>query len=237
MAAKMREVPAKRGTVPSLSHPPGLLSSPRRVRPGRAADSGRPQHRLARGREPRPVGSPAPQQRGPGVPRPRRCGRGVAGPCSACRGNGCFPYTGTTGPARPRSSLAPTAAWIFPEPEDPWRVLGLPWPDPFLAAMGSDPLPVALLQAAMLTAISAALVLCGSAVLGRINAPTHRQRRSPPKVRLGNSAGGHDGQALDRGARVSVARRAPGQRRSAAEPDASRWVSTIRQLSRQRASR
>jgi len=73
----------------------------------------------------------------------------------------------------------------------------------FLITVAGEALLPAILQAALLTAISAALVLCGSAVLARIPPTTHRERLSPPRVRLSNSTAGHDGQALDHVAHVS----------------------------------
>jgi len=48
----------------------------------------------------------------------------------------------------------------------------------FLTTVAAESLPVALLQSAMLTAISAGLVLCGSAVLGRTRSLTSSRSRA-----------------------------------------------------------
>ena len=48
----------------------------------------------------------------------------------------------------------------------------------FLITVSSDSLPVALLQSALLTAISAGLVLCGSAVLARTRYLSHSRARA-----------------------------------------------------------
>jgi hypothetical protein len=48
----------------------------------------------------------------------------------------------------------------------------------FLMTVSSDSLPVALLQSALLTAISAGLVLCGSAVLARTRFLSHSRART-----------------------------------------------------------
>lgn len=48
----------------------------------------------------------------------------------------------------------------------------------FMLTVGSDSFTVAILQSALLTAISAGLVLCGAAVLGRTRFPSHSRARS-----------------------------------------------------------
>lgn len=53
----------------------------------------------------------------------------------------------------------------------------------FLITVSSESLPVALLQSALLTAISAGLVLCGSAVLARTRHLSHSQARAAATAR------------------------------------------------------
>jgi hypothetical protein len=59
----------------------------------------------------------------------------------------------------------------------------------FLITVSSDSLPVAVLQAALLTAISAGLVLCGSAVLARTRYLSHSRARAAAR----HAAQGADG--------------------------------------------
>jgi len=65
----------------------------------------------------------------------------------------------------------------------------------FLITVGKQALLPAILQATLLTATSAALVLCASAALARIPPRPTGKGDHARRVRLSNSAAGHDGQA------------------------------------------
>jgi hypothetical protein len=66
----------------------------------------------------------------------------------------------------------------------------------FLITVSSDSLPVALLQSALLTAISAGLVLCGSAVLARTRSLRHSRARAAAR-RAAQAAGDARAAQLD----------------------------------------
>ena len=70
----------------------------------------------------------------------------------------------------------------------------------FLIIVSSDSFPVALLQSALLTAISAGLVLCGSAVLARTRFFSHSRARAAARraARAADDARAAEREAIDR---------------------------------------
>jgi hypothetical protein len=66
----------------------------------------------------------------------------------------------------------------------------------FLITVSGDSLPVALLQSALLTAISAGLVLCGSAILARTRFPSHSRARAVARRAAQDADDAHAAQRL-----------------------------------------